>query len=87
MAICFYRAVITAENYEAFRRVLKDAPKTFDEWNHLRTKDLAYIEGGGGTVVYVDINPDEFAADCRATGAPNDMKSLDNLAFKKAPWK
>jgi len=86
MAI-FYRAVITRENYESFRRVLNDAPETFDKWSNIHSHDLAYIDGSNGKVVYVEIDPNEFAADCRATSAPNTLHSLDNFAFKKGTGK
>jgi len=82
MAI-FYRAAITAENYESFRRVLKDAPATFDEFSRKRAEGLSNI--GDGRVVYIKIDPNEFAADCLATNTTNDLKSLDYFAFKKAP--
>ena len=81
MAI-FYRAVITRENYESFRRVLKDAPITFDEWDHRNRQDLAYIEASGSRIACLDVDPNEFAEDCRATGAPANLQSLNSFAFK-----
>jgi hypothetical protein len=54
MAI-FYRAAVTVENYNSFRRVLKDAPETFDKWSHERAKDLTHIEGSGGRTIFVEV--------------------------------
>jgi hypothetical protein len=87
MAIIFYKPVITAQNYAAFQRILKDAPKTFDEWSHVRTQHLAHIEGSGGRVIDIDIDPDEFTAYCHETGAPYTLKSLDDFAFEKGSRK
>ena len=78
----FFRAVISRENYESFRRLLNDAPKTFDEWEHKSRQDAAHIESSGNSIVYFDIDPDEFAADCRATGAPTNLQSLNSFTFK-----
>jgi hypothetical protein len=87
MAITFYRALITSENYESFRRLLNDAPETFDKWSHIHSRDLAYIDGSKGKVAYVEVDPNEFATDCRATGAPPNLHSLNNFAFKKGTGK
>ncbi len=87
MAITFYRALITRENYESFRRVLNDAPETFDKWSHIHSHDLAYIEGSNGEVTYVEVDPNEFAACCRATDSPPNLHSLNNFAFKKGTGK
>jgi hypothetical protein len=81
MAI-FYRLAITRENYESFRRVLNDAPETFDEWEYKCREKAAHIESSGSRICFVNLDPNEFAADCRATGAPPNMHSLDNFAFK-----
>jgi hypothetical protein len=38
-----YLALLTKDNYDTFRRILKDAPATFEQWSHLhmqKTTDL-----------------------------------------------
>jgi hypothetical protein len=79
-----YLPLLTKDNYDAFRRILSDAPATFEEWSHLRAQQEAHYIGQRWEVIQVEVDPDQFAADCRATDSPYNLHSLDNFAFKVA---
>ena len=82
-----YFALLTEQNYESFRRLLTDAPPTFKQWQHYRAQIEADILSKRWKLVEVEIDPNEFAADCRATNSPYNLHSLDNFTFKVAQRK
>lgn len=83
--ITHYLAVICADQYEAFRRVLTDnLPNAFDGWEQLRTQRCANIKGAGADFELIEIDFDEFVSFCEAIDAQKNVHSLDALAFKKA---
>jgi hypothetical protein len=82
-----YLPRITEKNYEAFRRILQDAPAAFEEWQrHLKRKALD-LSVKGWRVESVELDPDEFKRDCDLTQTPHNLDNLDNFAFKVAQRK
>lgn len=75
---------ISEQNYESFRRILKDAPAAFKEWQHHLTRKALDLSVNGWRVESVELDPDEFKRDCDLTKSPHNLQSLDNFAFKVA---
>ena len=82
--VTIYGALLTKDNYEAFRRVVKDAPATFEAWCHRRNQRSADAVSKRWEFIEVEINLEDYIRDCDATQTPYDLHSLDNFAFKEA---
>ena len=82
-----YLPILTEQNYESFRRILKDAPATLKEWEHLQMQKATDFEGKRWQVERIEIDPDDFKRDCDATKSAYDLHTLDNFAFKVAQRK
>lgn len=80
---------IERQDYEAFRQILKDQiPSTYEEWfqRFSRTRE----EGGpigGGEIVVVNVEPNEFRSFCLSENIPYDTNSLSKFAEKKGGTK
>jgi len=87
----FYFPKIAAADYESFRRILKDdIPDTFDMWT--RSQDSQKAEhilkwGADSKCVHVEVDANEFAAYCRATGNDYTPYSLRNFLYEKGSRK
>jgi len=79
-----YLGLLTKDNYESFRRILKDAPATFEQWSHLHMQKTTDLVGKRWEVIQVEIDPDDFKRHCDATHSPYNLHSLDNFAFEVA---
>jgi hypothetical protein len=82
-----YGALLTKENYDAFRRVLRDAPATFQEWSYRRDQREADAISKRWELVQVEVNLEDYMRDCDATRTPYSIHSLDNFASKVAQRK
>lgn len=80
----FFLAKVRPQNYEALRRVLQQhVPDTYDKWEYLQAKRMADVQGSGDIAQEVEIDPDEFARHCDATGVTRNMESLDQFVYEK----
>jgi hypothetical protein len=79
-----YVPVLTDKNYDSFRKIIKDAPSTFAEWQHHIAVKAIDLSSKGFKVESVEVDPDEFKKDCEMTESPYNLHSLDNFAFKVA---
>ncbi len=73
------------EDYEAFKLLSpddSDLPDTFDEWLKLASQEIKYLKANNIIVKEVTIDPEEFAAYCRASGV--DPNSHTRAAFTVA---
>lgn len=77
-----YGPILTKDNYESFRRVLQDAPATFEHWSHFRNQRAQNAVSKRDEFVEVEIDLEEYVRDCDATNSPYNLHSLDNFAFK-----
>lgn len=68
-----FAPLILRDDYDAFRRLLNDdLPNTYDEWSETQNQEILQLVKAGITCRNIKINPDEFAAYCRAVGqSPN----------------
>jgi len=75
---------ITEANYEAVRNLLKNGvPTTYAEWLDLRTKWLEQY--ADDTIVFVEVDPKEFAAFFDAARYGCDLKTLLEFVWSKVP--
>jgi hypothetical protein len=58
-----------------------DLPDTYDEWFKLATEQIAKLEASSITVNKVVINPQEFAAWCKASGVETNNATLGGFAI------
>jgi hypothetical protein len=84
MTVTVYGPVLTKDNYDAFRRFVRDAPATFPEWVHRRDQKAADAIGKRWEFVEVEIDLENYIRDCDATQTPYDLHSLNNFAAKVA---
>ena len=82
--VTIYGASLTKDNYDAFRRVLTDAPATFPEWVHRRDQRAADAISKRWEFIEIEIDREEYMRDCDATQTPYDLHALDNFAAKVA---
>jgi hypothetical protein len=70
--------IIASKDYEAFRTILKaDIPDTFDKWLDLRAEWRAiHVERGGGSVIDIKLDPDQFSRYLLAARRAPELKSL-----------
>ena len=75
---------LTEQNYESFRAILSDAPKTHKEWVFHVSIKATDLSSKGFKVESVDVDAYEFKRYCKTTESSCDLRSLDNFAFKKS---
>ena len=76
--------VISAEDYETFRRLLRPhLPATYQEWTYLHFMHTAELNGQGHTVTTVKIDPLEFARYLKRPEVIADEQSLGRYAVEK----
>lgn len=82
----FFEPTIDEKDYDAFLRLPRcDLPSTYNEWLYLLNKERARVlVKPGNSIRALKVDPDEFAAHCRSTGAPCDLQSLQNFVGKKS---
>jgi hypothetical protein len=83
--VIVYGVLLIEDEYETFRRVVKDMPATFQEWAYRRNQRAAAAISKRWEFVEVEINLEDYIRDCDATNTPYDLNSLDNFAAKIAP--
>jgi ribosome biogenesis SPOUT family RNA methylase Rps3 len=87
MAI-LYSPKISADDYNAFRRILHShLPDTYDEWLYLETKQCADWLGRGHTVRNIEVDPDEFVRYCNTIRARRNLQDLRNFTAEKSGGK
>ena len=59
--------LIASADYETFRTIINEMPKTFAQWQHLRSQNIAKYISNGWQAVNVEVDPHEFARYCHAT--------------------
>lgn len=77
---------LSREDYDAVKQLMPDdpdLPNTFDEWSDFATKQVAEIEAHGGQVVRVDVNSEDFANYCHASGLERNIHTLRAFAVAK----
>jgi hypothetical protein len=85
--VTVYGAILTKDNYDAFRRVLTDAPATLDQWVYNRNQRATDAISKRWEFVEVEVNLEDYIQDCDATQTPYNLHSLNNFAFKVAQRK
>jgi hypothetical protein len=79
---------ISAQNYEAFRRLLGDElPATYQEWLDFLRKRTFEETSRGQNVLKVPIDPDEFVRFCNSTGERYSNAALGRFAIEKVGGK
>lgn len=77
----YYLPVIAAQDFEAFRRLLKDEiGATYEIWLQRHREKVSYY--GTANVVEINIAPDQFARFCHSETRAYDGKTLVDLAFR-----
>jgi hypothetical protein len=56
------------DNYDSIARLVDDFPDTFDKWLEAATERVLKHEARGVTIIKAHIDPEKFAAWCRAIG-------------------
>ena len=86
--MAIYRIVsIRKDDYEAFRRILKDdIPDTYEEWRYRQlSKSNDFIaKWQKAEVIEVDVNPNDFARYCDATNSDRTIETLDRFATEES---
>jgi hypothetical protein len=75
---------INAGDYAAFAQLIPndpDFPDAFDVWYQQTTEQIAKLEARGVIVKKVVVDPQKFAAYCRASGLKADYTSLHAFAI------
>jgi hypothetical protein len=70
---------IQREDYDAFKRLSlndPDLPHTYDEWLKVATEQIAKSEAGGLVVDRIVVDPQQFAAFCKAGGIETNYTTL-----------
>jgi glyoxylate carboligase len=75
-----YLAKIAPTDFEAFQQLLKDQiAATLEEWSETYRQQID-LYSKTDTIVHADVNPDQFARFCHATGRAYNMRSLLDFA-------
>jgi hypothetical protein len=81
--------LIRRQDYEAFRGIpTRNLPDTFDQWQYKHAEQAAHITGGGHIAEYIEIDPQEFADFCHATGQEASLQTIRFFAeeqFRRKP--
>jgi hypothetical protein len=86
----FDMPIIRKDDYESFRRLLKDdIPDTYEKWVYRQTctRDEQVLKWEHTEFNDVEIDSNEFARYCRATNSKPTMQSLDRFTQEKSAGK
>jgi hypothetical protein len=81
--------IIREQDYESFRRILKDdIPATYEAWRNRQLRQKAQLGAQWldslAEFIEIEIDPNEFTAYCDRTHSNYTVESLDRLAIEKA---
>jgi hypothetical protein len=85
MTIQYFARVKSAEDHEAFQRIVRHYPScSFEEWHFREAKKMADWKARRHAVKMVDVTPAEFKAYCEKTKAKPDLTTFLKFLTDKA---
>ena len=85
MSVQYFARVKSAEDHEAFQKLVRHYPScSFEEWHFREAKKMADWKSRRHAVKMVDITPAEFTAYCEKTGAKADLTTFLKVLADKA---
>ncbi len=73
----------TYQDVKEFMIAHPGIPDSYEEWQYLKTKQIADLEARGHTAEKVEVIPHEFAQYCDRMGYSFDIVALRNFVFWK----